>query len=55
MGGACQLLFHSLCCLLVCSDSQYPALNWQRMASKKMLQEFLNLPAWIQVGPPKLA
>eukprot|EP00731_Ephydatia_muelleri_P013509 Em0007g819a len=29
------------------SDNSFPALDWQRVASKKMVQQFLNLQAWV--------
>ena len=31
------------------SDNHYPTLDWQRAASRCMVEQFLNLPIWIQV------
>lgn len=30
-------------------DNHFPTLDWQRTAAKNMVEQFLNLPIWIQV------
>ena len=32
------------------SDNVYPVLDWQRVAAKKMIHQFLNTPSWIHVS-----
>jgi DNA polymerase epsilon subunit 1 len=29
------------------SDGRYPVLDWQRVAAKRMVQQFLNTPSWL--------
>ena len=31
------------------SDGRYPVLDWQRVAAKRMVQQFLNTPSWLHV------
>ena len=46
----------AMLCLSVCfsphSDSKYPDFDWQRGAAKKMIWQFLNMPAYLHVSGP---
>ena len=44
-----SLLSMQVCIKSLDSDNQYPTLDWQRAASRSMVEQFLNLPIWIQV------
>lgn len=37
------------------TENHYPTLDWQRVAARNMVEQFLNLPIWIQVRKKEMA